>query len=87
MQEAEKDACFLMGFVDFMFFMIFRQGEKTQEQNKTKRKDNAGNQREARETYLSVISGGRRWVRSYAPDAVGEVHCWQCGEHWGYWSY
>ena len=65
----------LMGFVDFMLFMIFRQGEKTQKQNKTKRKDNAGNKREVRETYLSATSGGRRWIRSYAANAIGEVHC------------
>ena len=86
MHEIERDACFLMGFVDFMFFVIFRQGEKPQKQNKTKRKDNAENKREVRRAYLSATSGGRRWVRSYAADAVSEVHGWQCGEHWGYWS-
>ena len=60
---------------------------KHKKEDKMKRKDNAGNKREVRKTYLSATSGGRCWIRSYAADAVGEVHGWQCREHWGYWSY
>ena len=65
-----------MSFVDFILFMIFRQGKKPQKQNKTKRKDNAENKREVRRAYLSATSGGRCWVRSYAADVVGGVHYW-----------